>query len=153
MALRAPMRFNDASRRATAQLSPGALMTGPARDGLFVYAKDLARLAAFYESLLGMSRTHTSPELVVLDSTSIQLLIHAIPPAIAAGISIATPPARRENTALKFFFTVPSIARARASAGALGGEVLAEQWEGPGFRVCNAVDPEGNIFQVRESAT
>jgi predicted enzyme related to lactoylglutathione lyase len=34
-----------------------------------------------------------------------------------------------------------------------GGEVFTEPWEGPGFRVCNACDPEGNIFQVRESAS
>ena len=127
-------------------------MPGPARDGVFIYAKDLARLAGFYESFLGMFRFHAAPDLVVLDSQAIQLIVHATPPGIAASISISNPPQRRENTALKFFFTVPSIAQARAIAPALGGQVLEEEWEGPGFRVCNAIDPEGNIFQVRESA-
>ena len=127
-------------------------MSGPARAGLFIYAKDLSRLSGFYESLLGMSRVHSAPDLVVLRSPDIQLTLHAIPAPIAASISISSPPDKREDAALKFFFTVPSIAEAVAKAPGLGGEVLPEQWQGPGFRVCNAVDPEGNIFQVRESA-
>lgn len=127
-------------------------MSGPASAGLFIYAKDVSRLAGFYESLLGMSRAHATAELVVLRSADIQLIVHAIPAAIAASVSIATPPLKREDAALKFFFTVPSLAEAAAKAPALGGEVLPEQWQGPGFRVCNAVDPEGNIFQLRERA-
>lgn len=125
-------------------------MSGPARAGLFIYAKDLPRLAGFYESLLGMSRVHATSDLVVLHSPDIQLVIHAIPPAIAASISISSPPEKRDDAALKFFFTVPSIAEAAASAHDLGGEVMPERWQAPGFRACNAIDPEGNIFQVRE---
>ncbi|MEA9913325.1 hypothetical protein VDG39_11460 [Xanthomonas campestris pv. raphani] len=77
-----------------------------------------------------------------------------MPEAIAASIAIAIadPPNRRENTALKFFFTVPSIAQLVELAAALGGEILPAQWRGPGFVACNAVDPEGNIFQLRERA-
>ncbi|MCC8617095.1 VOC family protein [Xanthomonas vesicatoria] len=127
-------------------------MSGPARAGLFIYAKDLPRLAGFYESFLGMSRSHTTPDLVVLCSPDIQLIVHSMPPAIAAAITISDPPAKRDNAALKFFFTVPSLVQARNIASSLGGEVLQKQWQGPGFTVCNAVDPEGNIFQVRESA-
>ncbi len=127
-------------------------MSGPARAGLFIYAKDLSRLAKFYESFLGMTRAHATPDLVVLRSPDIQLTLHAIPPTIAASVTISDPPAKRDNTALKFFFTVPSLAQAQDLAPSLGGEVLQEQWRGPGFTVCNAVDPEGNIFQVRESA-
>jgi predicted enzyme related to lactoylglutathione lyase len=127
-------------------------MTAPARAGLFVYAKNAARLARFYETLLGLSRVHGDDELVVLQGQDLQLLVHAIPAPIAAQIEVTSPPQRREDTALKFFFTVPSLAAARAAAAALGGEVLQQVWQGPGFRVCNACDPEGNIFQLRESA-
>ena len=35
--------------------------------------------------------------------------------------------------------------------GALGGQLFDERWQGPGFVVCNAMDPEGNVFQVRET--
>jgi predicted enzyme related to lactoylglutathione lyase len=127
-------------------------MSGPARAGLFVYAKDLSRLAEFYESLLGMTRRHSSAEIVVLHSPDIQIVVHAIPGSIAESIVIGEPPARREGSAYKFFFTVPSLAAAAATAASLGGEVLPEEWQGPGFRVRNAVDPEGNVFQLREQA-
>lgn len=128
-------------------------MAGPARAGLFVYAVDSNRIASFYEALAGMIRLHESPDLIVLESPDLQLLVHTIPSHIAATIAITSPPQKREDTALRFFFTVPSIAAARATASALGGEVFSENWQGPGFVVCNAMDPEGNVFQVRESAT
>lgn len=127
-------------------------MPGPARAGLFIYANDLERLSSFYEAIAGMVRLHQTAELTVLESPDIQLLIHRIPPSIATGMTIKSPPDRREDTALKFFFTVPSLASARKQAAHLGGEVFNENWSGPGFVVCNACDPEGNIFQVRENA-
>lgn len=127
-------------------------MSGPARAGLFIYAKDLPRLADFYESLLDMSRVHSTAELVILRSPDIQLTLHAIPAAIAASIPISSPPELRDKAALKFFFTVRSIPEAAERAAALGGFVQPEQWQGLGFRACNAVDPEGNIFQVRDNA-
>ncbi|MBL8540010.1 MAG: glyoxalase/bleomycin resistance/dioxygenase family protein, partial [Betaproteobacteria bacterium] len=110
------------------------------------------RLAQFYEAVVGFRRLHESAELIVLQSPDIQLLVHAIPPHIAKDIVIASPPERREKTALKFFFSVPSLSRAREIAAGLGGEVFSENWQGPGFVVCNAMDPEGNVFQVREFA-
>jgi len=126
-------------------------MAGPAPAGLFIYAKDLNRLTHFYESLLGMTCVHESVDIAVLNSPGLQLVVHAIPPHISATIVLTSPPQPREDTPLKFFFTVPSIASARAAASALGGEVYREQWEGPGFHICNALDPEGNIFQIREN--
>jgi predicted enzyme related to lactoylglutathione lyase len=119
--------------------------------GLFIYAKDLVRLAAFYEDVLGMTRVHSSDDLVVLQLQGLQLVVHLIPPHIASSIIITSPPERREDTALKFFFTVPSIDAARKKAASLGGEVMHENWQSAGFRICNGCDPEGNIFQVREN--
>lgn len=127
-------------------------MPGPARAGLFIYALDRERIAAFYAAVAGMARLHEAPELIVLESADIQLLVHAIPPPFAEGIRIASPPVRRENTALKFFFTVHSLVTAREMARTLGGEIFTENWAGPGFTVCNGMDPEGNVFQVREFA-
>ena len=127
-------------------------MPNPTDAGLFAYAKDLPRLAAFYESLLGLVRIHATDELAVLDSPGLRLVLHAIPAHIAEGIDIQSPPAPRDRAALKFFFTVPSLDAAAAAAPALGGSVQRERWQGPGFVACNAVDPEGNIFQLRERA-
>ncbi|HJU84835.1 MAG TPA: VOC family protein [Holophagaceae bacterium] len=125
-------------------------MSGPARAGLLVYAKDLQRLAGFYEEVLTMKRLHESEELVVLQSPDIQLLVHRIPPPIAERIVVTSPPERRDNTALKFFFTVEDIPGTSALISSLGGIVFPEQWQGPGFMVNNACDPEGNVFQVRQ---
>lgn len=127
-------------------------MPGPAKAGLFIYAKDPERLAGFYASVAGMVRLKSSPELLVLESPDLQLLVHAIPEHIARDIVIASPPERREDTALKFFFTVPSLSKARELAERHGGAVFNENWRGPGFVACNGMDPEGNVFQVREPA-
>lgn len=128
-------------------------MSGPARAGLFIYAKEVERLARFYQSLLGMTRAHATAELVILRSPDLQVAIHPLPTAVAARVEISVPPVPRDSAAYKFFHTVPSLARAAEVAASLGGEVLPEQWRGPGFVVCNAVDPEGNIFQVREGTS
>jgi hypothetical protein len=29
--------------------------------------------------------------------------------------------------------------------------VFDERWQGPGFAACNAMDQEGNVFQLRET--
>lgn len=125
-------------------------MPGPANAGLLIYAFDPARVAQFYESVLGMQRRHQTDELIVLENADIQLLVHAVPPGVRAGAAPGAPPAPRWKSALKFFLTVPSLAAARALARSLGGDVFAEQWTGPGFIVCNAMDCEGNIFHLRE---
>lgn len=131
-------------------------MTGPARAGLFVYARQLDRVAVFYESLLGMSRLHATAELVVLQSQDVQLVIHQaihhMPDPVVAGSVIESPPRPRGECALKFFFSVPSIDAARGAAAGLGGQVLDTVYQGRGFIACNVVDPEGNIFHVREHA-
>lgn len=125
-------------------------MSGPARAGVFIYAKNVQRLAHFYQSLLGMTRAHVTPDLIVLNSADLQITVHAMPPHLAAQVEISSPPQRRDGAAYKFFFTVPSLADAAALAASLDGELLAEQWRGPGFVVHNVIDPEGNIFQLRE---
>jgi predicted enzyme related to lactoylglutathione lyase len=123
---------------------------GPARAGHLIYALDLARLSACYQALLDMRVLLADSEHHVLQSADAQLVLHAIPPSIAAGIHIATPPLAREDTAIKPFFTVASLAAAEATLQKLGGRWAAGEWQGPGFRCRNAVDPEGNIIQLRE---
>lgn len=126
-------------------------MPGPARAGLFIYAKDTERIASFYQAVAGMTRLAVSEELIVIESLDIQILVHSIPRAIADTINITSPPQRRYNTALKFFLTVNSLATARSVSATLGGEVFNENWHGPRFVVCSAIDPEGNIFHLREN--
>ncbi|MEJ6004601.1 VOC family protein [Paucibacter sp. AS339] len=126
-------------------------MPGPARAGAMIYAHSLPRLSNFYQQVLAMQVLHAGAEHQVLESADMQLVIHALAAPIAASFSISSPPAVREEQAIKLFFTVPSIAEAGERARALGGEVFGPSYAGPGFTVRNAYDPEGNVFQLRQS--
>ncbi|MGD9583158.1 MAG: VOC family protein [Lysobacterales bacterium] len=127
-------------------------MSAPARAGVFIYAKDPDRLSSFYQSVLGMAAAHRTDQMIILQSPDLQLIIHTMPPQVAANVSISTPPQLRDTAAIKFFSTIESFASAQDSAHDLGGQVFPQQWRGPGFVVRNASDPEGNIFQLRQSA-
>ena len=124
-------------------------MPGPARAGALIYANDVERIATFYERLLPMRRLFADATHVVLESPDFQLLIQAASPhGEAPGAS--SPPAPRDRAAIKLFFTVPSLAEAGATARALGGDLYARTYAGPGFTVRNGSDPEGNVFHLRE---
>lgn len=125
-------------------------MLGPARAGALIYAREPGLLSHFYRTLLQMEIRSQSEQLIVLENGDIQLLVHAIPEPYIGQIVVTTPPALREQGAIKLFFTVPSLAWAEAKAADLGGGLLPQQWSGPGFVVRNAFDPEGNILQLRE---
>lgn len=118
--------------------------------GIFIYAKDIERLAAFYSTVLGLALKHRKSDMIVLAADGMQLVIHQTPGEIASRIEIDSPPQKREQAAMKFFCSVPSLAEAGDRAAELGGEVMPQHWQGPGFVVRNACDPEGNIFQLRE---
>lgn len=129
------------------------LTTGPPpAAAAVVYAKHIATLARFYEDLLGLPAVLHAADHVVLANTSFELVLLAMPAAIAAQIHIAAPPVVREDTPVKLCFAVPSLAAARARAHALGGWLKppAAEWRWRGVAVCDGVDPEGNVFQLRE---
>lgn len=125
-------------------------MPGPAAAGVLIYAKNLDGLAHFYQQVLSMQELHRSDELVVLESSALQLMIHAIPAPVSDQIQITQPPLRRENVALKFFVAVPSLVDAEQWVHKLGGQVFDERWQEADVAVCNAMDCEGNVFQLRE---
>lgn len=125
-------------------------MTTPARTGVLIYAKQLEAVSAFYERVLGARVLHADSEHRVLQSPDVQLIIHAIPAQFAEAIAIASPPTPREAQAIKPFFTVDSLAAAERVAEACGGRVHGPVWPGPGLRVRNVCDPEGNIVHLRE---
>ena len=64
----------------------------PARAGVLFYAKDPARLSAFYERILGATVLHADADHRVLKSADTQLIIHAIPEQYSRDIVIASPP-------------------------------------------------------------
>jgi predicted enzyme related to lactoylglutathione lyase len=128
-------------------------MTHRGLIGAVLYAKDLHRLVEFYSSVVGIELQTTEPAFAVLGSRSSQFVIVRIPRRIADTIDIATPPEPREDTPLKLVFDVEDIAHARDRATELGGALNAaeREWEFEGAKVCDGHDPEGNVFQVRQS--
>jgi len=125
-------------------------MPESARAGAVLFAKDLERVSSFYQHLLSMTVRHEDAEHQVLASPDFELIIHAIPAAIASTFSIASPPQPREDGAIKLFFTVPSLTAAATVAEALGGQLFEHGWSALGYAVRNGMDPEGNIIQLRE---
>lgn len=129
-------------------------MNSKPKPSVVIFAKNVLQLAQFYRELVGMSEVHQDKDHVVLDDAGFQVVIHGIPQKIAASIQISQPPSIRDNTTLKFCLPVSSIGFARAKASELGGAVgpIGKEWAARGFRACDGHDPEGNVFQVRESA-
>ncbi len=129
-------------------------MSDHERAGAVLYAKDVARVSAFYAGIAGMAVTHTEADHVVLESPSLQLVVVAIPAAVAATIDIADPPRRRTDTPIKLAFAVESLDAARKAAPLLGGELnpVEREWVYRQHRVCDGHDPEGNVVQLRVRA-
>lgn len=127
-------------------------MPGPARTGVLFYAKDLLAVSTFYEKVLNARVLVADDEHRVLQSSDVQLVIHAIPETYRRSIVIETPPVPREEQAIKPFFTVDDLDAAEVLAEQFGGKMWGPSWAGPGMRVRNACDPEGNIVHLRDGA-
>ncbi len=127
-------------------------MAQPFNAGVIVYAKDIHRLARFYAAVADLEVMHEVDDHIVLESEVVEVVIVALPAAVAQRIVIKSPPDKREATAFKIAFAVASLAEAREAARANEGEVYpaGKEWSFQGLRVCDGVDPEGNVFQLRE---
>ena len=129
-------------------------MSNKPKPSAVVFAKNVARVATFYQEMIAMSVAHTDQDHVVLDAENMQLVVHAIPKHIADAIEITDPPQVREGLPIKLCLPVLSIAEARAKASELGGKVdpKEDEWPARGFIACDGHDPEGNVIQLREKA-
>lgn len=118
------------------------------RSGVLIYAKDMAAMSAFYETLLAMRIVSVDGDHRVLASEDAQIVLHVIPPQIAAEIAIAVPPEPREEQAIKPMFAVANLADAERAAERCGGRLIGAVWELSGRRIRDDCDPEGNIVQL-----
>ena len=120
-----------------------------------IFAKDIDVLARFYQDVAEMTEVLRDQNHVVLNEEGFQIVVHGIPKQIAATIEIDSPPEVREEMPIKICLPVTSIDHARTRAAALGGRIgpKTKEWSARGFRACDGYDPEGNVFQVRESAS
>ena len=117
-----------------------------------IYAKDLDRLVAFYAAF-GLSVDETRRgDYAVLTGPQGELSIIQIPAHIASEIEISSPPKVRSATPIKLVFVVSSIDETLKAARLLGGtEDGSKRWQFRGHSIQDAIDPEGNRYQVRES--
>lgn len=123
-------------------------MNMPSPAGV-IFVDDVARIAAFYQAVVGMNVVHADNDHVVLEVTGFQLTVHALAPPSRDRADLAYP--TREDSYIKLCFPVADLARARSTAARLGGELWPpdREWQARGFRACDGRDPEGNVFQLR----
>jgi hypothetical protein len=122
------------------------------KAGALLFAKDLERMASFYEQVAGLTVKARVEGRVVLESAHYSLVLHALPQIVADNLTITSPPMRRTDVPVKLIFPVASLALVHTLSPMLGGGVDSEsaEWIGPGFRACEGFDPEGNLVQWRE---
>lgn len=129
-------------------------MTQLPKHGAVLFGKDLPRLAQFYVQVAGLQVTVQETRLIVMESATYQLVLHAVPAEVAKRLEITRPPALRQDLPVKLVFPVASLAAARQQAEQCGGGLgtPAQEWEARNFRACDGFDPEGNVVQLREAA-
>jgi len=119
-----------------------------------LYVKDLERMKQFYGDMLGVKPANEDwPDVyATFDAGGARFALHAIPPEIARQIEVATPPTPRDKGLVKLIFEVKDVEAERARLESLGIQMLRRSWQAPG-EACDAVDPEGNIFQICSAGT
>lgn len=120
--------------------------------GAVVYAKNVASVSAFYSAVLDAATT-AARGYTTVDAPGFQLVVVEVPEALAVTIHVTVPPERRQDTPVKITLPVADIALTREVAQHLGGVVdpVERQWRFRGTTVCDGHDPEGNVFQLRQT--
>lgn len=108
-----------------------------------IYVQDIGRMAAFYESTLGLQPIEAtrSESWVEFAAGAARLGLHAIPAEIAERIEMESAQgARREENPVKLSFEVDDLAYEVRRLESLGAAVMRRPWGG-----CDVIDPEGNV--------
>lgn len=120
-----------------------------------VFVADVERMTRFYQTVAAMTLLSGDAAHSVLEVEHFQLVIHALSgePKVVPGPNGEVPV--RGDTYIKVCLPVRSLSAARTLAASLGGllQPAEREWvaEARGFRACDGHDPEGNVFQLRES--
>jgi len=119
-----------------------------------VYAKEAARVALFYEQVLELVRIEETSSFVLLAGAAYELSVVAMPAHLAEQVWLQGPPAPREETPIKLSFLVPAIEARRQVVLTAGGSLKPAKaaWSWRGQLHLDGLDPEGNVFQLRQLA-
>ncbi|OED42756.1 hypothetical protein AB833_05315 [Chromatiales bacterium (ex Bugula neritina AB1)] len=123
-----------------------------ANHGVVLFARDISRVADFYQQTLGLSVVEEKPSHYLLQGGGIEIVIHALSKKAAASIVIEDPPERRVDSPFKPAFFVQELSAVRAAAKSTGGGLkpVSGAWEIRGAVVLDGWDPEGNIVQFKQ---
>ena len=94
-------------------------MSNNIKPGVVIFTGDHKRLAKFYEGMTGLTVSFADDQITVLDSATLELVIHSIKNEPA----VSNPPRIREDGYIKPFFPVETLSEAREKAAALGGQL------------------------------
>jgi predicted enzyme related to lactoylglutathione lyase len=119
-----------------------------------LFVTDVPRQTQFYQSVASMALLQADAEHAVLELMGFQLVVHALRGVPDASADISGGAVPREDAYVKLCLPVQRIAAVRDMVTALGGSLRPpdSEWSARGFRACDGVDPEGNVFQLRERA-
>ena len=103
-------------------------------------------MRACYRDVLGLNLLTDvqDPVWAEFEAGGARFALHAIPATIADSISIAEPPAAREDSPIKLAFAVADLEAERSRLVARGVTMFPLQSWG----ACDGLDPEGNVFQL-----
>lgn len=119
---------------------------------IVLYACELPRLRKFYTEALGFSVTEEDDSYARLILEDFELVLQQAPESVTSQIQLSIPAVPRSAAAIKpVLILTPSMSEIRQliiDAGGTFNEVGSE-WHFRDHRVCDGVDVEGNIFQIR----
>ena len=117
---------------------------------LVLYAHDHAALARFYATVLRLGTLEEETGYVRLGSAAVEIVVIQAPPGAGRAGAVGRP---RTETPIKPAFLVDDIEALRPVIAAAGGALrpAADAWDWSGARHLDGHDPEGNIFQLRQS--
>lgn len=127
-------------------------MSVPAPALTVIYARDIDRVARFYERTLSLAVQEEEEGFVVLGNGSFEIAVVRM--AAEAVHQPADPHRIRTGTPVKGSFLVESLEVAKAAADAAGGgtKPLSSAWQWRGQLHLDGHDPEGNVLQFRVGA-
>lgn len=123
--------------------------------GLVLFVANVDRVASFYQMVGSMQFVGGDSGHAVLEIEGFQLVVHQLEGESEPPHDTQNKVRVREDSYSKLCLPVLSIDAARSQAASFGGFIKPAQheWQARGFRACDGNDPEGNVIQVRESAS
>jgi catechol 2,3-dioxygenase-like lactoylglutathione lyase family enzyme len=114
---------------------------------VILFAVDLHRMRDFYRDGIGLTPLEDTEGWVRFDAGGVELAVHAIPPDIARDIEISDPPRPRSDAAVKLVFDVDDLDAIRVRLRGHRAQLFEPVTSGDRRR-CDAIDVEGNVFQI-----